>query len=181
MADDPLATWQDVKALTGVDYDTAEQARLAVELARVSRIVRSAAGWHLYPVRTEDVVTVDGSGSNVQMLPTARLTNVHEVKVDDVVVDLARVRWSAAGYLRLRDGRWSCEPRGVVAKITHGYDVLEDVKGLVVDLALAGVFARRAPGIDTLTTGPFAVKINRAADLAPDQLAVLAPYTLGGV
>lgn len=179
MADEPLATWQDVHDVTGEDYDTAEQARLGVELVRISRRIRRAAGWHLYPSVTE-VITADGSGGRVQLLPTKYLTDLVELTHDGVTLDVATVDWSQAGYLERRDGGcWTRRPRGVAAKVTHGYADLEDVRGLVVDMALAAGFTRRLGGLKSLQTGPFSGSWE-TVELADDQLAVLAPYTLGG-
>lgn len=178
----PLATHEDVAALTGETYDAAQQARLALILAGLSSAVRAECGWHLYPVLTDVEVVVDGSGATVQTLPTMHLRDVTAVEEDGTAVDLARVEWTANGYLK-RAHPWTRRLRGVRAVITHGFDELGDVKALVVEAAAARAWTLSRPGfgaIKQIATGPFSARWDAPAALDDDQRATLAPYRLGG-
>lgn len=172
-----LATHEDVAKWTEKTYDAAEQARLTLALAGASRSIRNAAGWHVFPVR-EDVLTVDGSGAHVQLLPTGRLLEVLEVHSDATPVNVPGIEWSADGYLRV-PGRWSGRLRGVTARVRHGYDDVPDLHLLTMQLALRGLQATKYPGLSQLATGPFSAKWD-APPLMPDELATIAPYRIGG-
>lgn len=93
----------------------------AAELALdgVSAEVEAECGWHIAPVRSE-TITVDGSGAQVQLLPTLHMTALTAITEDGTPVDLTTVQWSAAGYL-WRTRPWTRALRGVVPTITHGY------------------------------------------------------------
>lgn len=109
-------------------------------VAAAEAAVRGYCGWHIAPERADDALAVDGSGAQVQPLPTLHLTGVAgvtEVDADGVAqtVDLADVQWSEAGYL-WRATPWTCRLRGLTATITHGYaDVPPEVQAVVLDLA----------------------------------------------
>lgn len=103
--------------------------------------LRGHAGWHIAPEVTE-TVTVDGSDTRLQVLPTLWLTSVTEVRDVSGTTPVVLGDWRAAraGMLR-RPGGW---PRGfltVEADITHGHeqtpaDLLSVVAGYC-QLALA--------------------------------------------
>jgi hypothetical protein len=175
-----LATHEDVAKLTGQTFDAAQQARLTLYLAAASRMLREAAGWHLYPVIGEDV-TLDGSGAASQLLPTMRLVELLGVTENGVALDVAGgVEWSADGYLRKLNGApWTRRLRGVRASIRHGYPVLEDVQRLACELAARALHVSKAPGVSQINTGPFGAKFE-LSPLTADELDVLTPYSLGG-
>lgn len=106
--------------------------------------VRAYCGWHVAPSVAE-VVTVDGSGSRVQPLPTLRLTALASITNDGAAV--TDPEWSSAGMVRAPGcGVWTSRWRGVVATITHGYDecpaeVLDVIKEMVASGGRAGVAA----------------------------------------
>lgn len=100
-----------------VTGDLADAAELALAAA-VGEVV-DFCGWHIAPQRT-DTVTVDGSGSPIQALPTMRLVDLVSVTEDGTAVDVSDVQWSEAGYL-WRSTSWTRRLRGVVAEIEHGY------------------------------------------------------------
>jgi hypothetical protein len=98
--------------------------------ARALAEVQAYCGWHIAPSETE-TITVDGSGSNVQPLPTLRMTDLLSLSVDGLPVDLTQIEWSEAGFIRC-DVAQTDRLRGVVVEITHGYDAMPlDVQAVV--------------------------------------------------
>lgn len=79
--------------------------------------------WHVSPVKTGDVLTLDGPCGRVLDLPTRRLSAVTTVTEDGTTVDVTKLNWSENGSVRKSTGRrgWSCNYRSIVATITHGY------------------------------------------------------------
>lgn len=102
----------------GLDQYEAYTAQLAIDA--VTGEVTDLCGWHIAPSLTE-TVTVDGSGSEVQGLPTLHLTALTSVTELGTAVDVADIDWSADGSLARRESWWTNRRRGVVAEIEHGY------------------------------------------------------------
>ncbi|AIT60163.1 hypothetical protein [Corynebacterium doosanense] len=98
--------------------------------------VRSLCGWHVWPVR-EETVTVDTTGDDVVFLPTKRLHNVTEVSIDNEQIPPGEWSFSADGMLQLTR-RPPAGFRRLAATITHGYDEVPDLAGVI------GQMARRA-------------------------------------
>lgn len=142
-------------------------------LAAAEALVRSYCGWHIAPSRTE-TVTVDGSGAQVQPLPTLHLTALTSVtEDDDQIVDLAQVRWSDAGYLWRRDCHWTRRLRGVEAAIEHGYaEVPADVQSVVLSVAARSVAS--PDGVVRQQAGTFSVTYSQAAFNVAGGVALLA-------
>ena len=88
---------------------------------------RRVCGWHVTP-QQEDVVTLDGPGGALLVLPTLRLASVTEVVEDGVVLDLDNVALghSRSGYpdgrLYKKDGTcWALGHGNITVTYTHGY------------------------------------------------------------
>lgn len=134
---------------------TGEEQAAALRLAAVSDEVLDYCEWHLTPVVTE-TVTVDGSGSDVQPLPTAHLLDVIAVISDGYPVDLTGLQWSAAGYLKV-SGVFSSRLRGVTATITHGYAATPPAVAAMIceavkrGMANPGGVVREASGGESVT------------------------------
>lgn len=110
---------------------------MATPQEKAEATVRAYCGWHIAPVRTDDVLVMDGSGATVQQLPSLRVTAVSEVTNDGTVLDVVNdLEWSADGYMRV-PGRWTHKLRGVTAKITHGYATMPDEVQAVIDDLIA--------------------------------------------
>lgn len=123
-----------------------------LELAAAAGQVESLCGWHIAPQRT-DTVTVDGSGSQIQELPTLHLVDLVSVTEDGTAVDLdgVGVQWSATGYL-WRPSVWTRRLRGVVAEIEHGYAATPpEVVAIVCANAVRGLTL--VPGVSRETSG----------------------------
>jgi hypothetical protein len=78
-------------------------------------------GWHIAPVRSESV-TVDGSGTLIQTLPTMHLVSLDSVAENGLNLDVTRIDWSTNGVMEKRSGScWTGRRRGVIPAITHGF------------------------------------------------------------
>jgi hypothetical protein len=106
------------RSLTDLDAYTAQ-----LMLDGACEAVIEYCGWHITPVLTE-TVTVDGTGTPVQTLPTLNLVALDSVQENGVALDVARIDWSSNGVMEKRlGGIWTTRRRGVTAGIQHGYDV----------------------------------------------------------
>ena len=107
-------------------------------LEAVSDAVRDYCGWHIAPAITE-TVTVDGSGAEVQGLPTLWLLDVVAVFDAGTALDVAGVEWSTNGILKRPGYCWTTKLRGVEAEIEHGYAVTPPaVLALICEMVLRG-------------------------------------------
>lgn len=108
--------------------------------------------WHIAPSVTEDV-TLDGSGTRIQPVPTLMLTELNAVTENGNAVDPDAVDWSANGILEKRSGGcWTRRRRGVVADITHGYDTTPSwVVTLICSAAARGFLT--TPGVAAEAAG----------------------------
>lgn len=114
----------------------ADDDRTAWLLAAALAAARGYCGWHVTPSRTE-TITVDGSGGNLLLLPTLRLTALTAITEDDVELDVDTVRWSSDGRLRkhhVRCHRWTHHYQGVTVTITHGIDDAPDWNTAVLSM-----------------------------------------------
>jgi len=85
-------------------------------------VARRAALWHVSPVITNGVVTVDGAGGRALQLPTKKLNDLTALVEDGTNIDPDVLSWSETGLVRKKNrGCWTREFRGVKATITHGY------------------------------------------------------------
>ena len=118
-------------------------------------VARSAArrlcGWHVTPVREDHVLTLDGPGSPLLVLPTLRLVELTSVVENGVEFDVTTdLHWSQRGLVRKRSGaRWSGDYGSIVVTMTHGFDDAHDF-----DSAVAS-FAERSAGELPRVVGPF--------------------------
>lgn len=96
-------TTDDVAAYTHgrLPADDPETARL---LAASLKACRTYCGWYVTPVVTDDVVTLDGPGAPLLVLPTMRLVDLTALTEGGADVDLSFVSWSARGTVRKNVG-----------------------------------------------------------------------------
>lgn len=132
----------------------------AFRLAAATAMVRAYCRWHIAPSITETVTVPAGVGY-LTMLPTLYLTDVEDLLVDGVAVDMVPAEpawWSQNGYIRHVAGwQWWYTDlfRTVTVTMTHGYDeVPDDLKAVV--LALAG-------DLESTFSGATEVRIDDAA------------------
>jgi hypothetical protein len=131
--------------LTPADLDLYTNGRLPANevetnriLQRALRALRSYCEWHVTPVKTGDVVTLDGSGQRMLMLPTQKLVTLTSVVEDGVALNVADLRASQTKPVVLRkkwttgnigwaasQTRWSCDYSSIVVTMTHGFTEAE--------------------------------------------------------
>jgi hypothetical protein len=121
-----------------LDQQDAETARL---LAAALASARRYCGWHVTPVLTGDVQTIDGPGSSLLVLPTLRLTELTAVVEDGVELDVDMLDVSPRGLVRKKLGSWWPSPwgigwtpnlGGVVVTMTHGFADAPDFDAAVL-------------------------------------------------
>lgn len=134
--------------------------------------IRGYCGWHIAPVVTE-TVTVDGSGTWEQLLPTLRLVALNSITNDGAAV--LDPEWSTSGIVR---GAWTRRYRGVVANMTHGYS---EWPAELLSLAGDAVAAAGRGGVSSVTSRAHQVRFNAAtlvAALGDGQQSTLDRYRL---
>lgn len=159
----PELTTQDVDDYTDgrLAHDADQTARL---LATGLGLARRYCGWHVTPSRAGDVVTIDGPGSPLLVLPTLRLTELTTVVEEGVTADVAYIEWSPRGLLRKKVGYaggeyglghcWTNRFAGLSVTMTHGFAEAPEWQSAVLSyvdrtsLAIGGVGQRE-------TVGPF--------------------------
>lgn len=153
---------------------------LAAALSAVRRFCR----WHVTPVKTDDLVTLDGPGSPLLSLPTQRMTALTELTEDGVTVDLSTVLWSRAGKIRkVNGGLWSAKYSGIVAKITHGYAAPDALDFQRAVLSYADRYALATTGGRRIAVGPFQYEGEQrsvGSAFSVEEQSLLSLYRLEG-
>lgn len=101
-------------------------------LDRAEALVRSYCGWHVAPLRVADPVTVPYSGDELILLPSLRVTDVSEVRLDDTVVPLEDVEWFEHGVIRVRGGSSAVK---VHVTMSHGFEEAGAVEAVILAVA----------------------------------------------
>lgn len=129
MAD--LAT-VDVERYTGgrIDKDDPETTAL---LARGLAAARRFCGWHVTPLQGDDVVTIDGPGGRLLVLPTLQLAQLKEVTEDGSAIAVSDLYVSARGLVHKKSGGcWSRHFGAITVKMDHGFDDAPDFQAAVL-------------------------------------------------
>ncbi len=150
--------------LTSVDVELFTKGRLLASnvetyrmLQRAYAAVRRYCGWHVTPVKTGDVITLDGPDSVLLPLPTMRLVTLISVVEDGVTLNLADLTPSATGRLLVKKAAprcWSANFRSIVVTMTHGFDSAPDFDQAVLEavdsiaLKIGGVGTLRRDRVD---------------------------------
>jgi hypothetical protein len=118
-----FATTDDLADVLGYEVDP-EDAQALAALDAATALIQAYTGQTIEQV-ADDVITLDGSGTRVLLLPELPVTNVASVSVDGEALAATDYQWSADGYLR-RTGSatWPADLRSVEVEYTHGYAVL---------------------------------------------------------
>lgn len=160
----PELTAVGVEEYTGgrLDRDDSETARmLRLGLSAARRRCR----WHVYPMRVDEIVTLDGPAGRLLRLPTMRLVELTELTEDGTPVPLSDIDVSKRGMVEKRSGAfWTRRFSGIVAKMTHGYgedDIPEDFNSAVLSIIDRASFA--PAGGRARVIGPFQYDIEKAA------------------
>lgn len=100
------------------DSDPAAQSAINAVLAAARRY----CGWHVSPVREDEVLDLDGPGGRVLSLPTLNLLSVSSVTESGVAVNVADLdRSRRKGTLTKPYGRWTCRDGAIEVTATHGF------------------------------------------------------------
>jgi hypothetical protein len=171
---DALVYDDDFAAYLQRDLDRAT-AELALQAA--SGVVREFCGWSISEETTTFVA--DGSGTTLLRLPTMKLTDVAEIRVDDAVIDPDEYRWNTGGLIQRTLG-WPRLFRCVQVDATHGYPVIPDAVRAVV-LSLAARYYTNPDGLRSKTVGQISrtyVIETMRGDLAQLEMALIGGYRL---
>lgn len=148
----------------------------------VQETIRRICGWHVAPQVTE-TVTLDGSGDNLQLLPTLYLVDLVSITNEGTAVPEVN-DWSRMGAVRMPGcGRWTGKYRGVVAEMVHGFEVCpSDIKTAAARLAVLDRMFKAGGG--SVRVGQVQVSAPGGTiewdGLDPGTRAFLAPYRLTG-
>jgi hypothetical protein len=156
------------------------EATAGLALAGASGMVRDYLGWSVSAEST--TFTLDGTGTPLLAVPTLRLTDVTEVRLDGVALAAGTWTWSARGHVRRTAGVWPDTFRCVELDCSHGYDPVPDaVKLIVLSVATRAMTNPTEPGLILKTVGAISRRWNRAADdvaLTALETAVIDRYRL---
>jgi hypothetical protein len=153
---------------SGVDEDAWDAACAAV---------RAYCGWHVAPSVTEDL-TVNGSGSNFQNLPTLHLTALNTLTEDGTLLDPSGFEWSDNGQL-WRGQPWTGHFRGIVANITHGYDTCPpEIVGVLREAADRGIEGSAASQVGQVSMGGVSGVPGAVAFIIDQRSYILDRYKL---
>ncbi len=125
----------DLSAATRARYADDDAAQAAIDA--VLAAARRWCGWHVSPVRTNEVLDLDGPGGHVLSLPTLNLISVSAVTQLGASLDVSNLdRSRRKGTLTNRFGCWTCRDGSISATITHGYTEAEaaDWRQAVIDV-----------------------------------------------
>ena len=136
-------------------------------------------GWHIAPVVTE-TVTVDGTGTLIQTLPTLNLVSLDALDENGQALDVSRIDWSANGILEKRSGGcWTDRRRGINAGITHGFEATPSWVTTLICAAAGRAFiapvgiAQETAGGESIT---YAVPSSRTLAAAPPGTVSLLAF-----
>lgn len=89
--------------------------------------IRAYCGWHVAPIISE-TMRRDGNGRTTLVLPTRRIVELEQVKIDGADVT-GSVRWSESGMLQgvTFPARFGC----VEVTLRHGFERADDVLGVL--------------------------------------------------
>ena len=163
--------------LTAADVSTFTGGRLANDggsgevtrmLNAALTVARSQVGWHVSPVRTGDVVVLDGPGSSILDLPTLKLVTLTSVVEDGVTLDVTKIKASANPTsseplpVRLRKTTspywWSCNYQAVAVTMTHGYTETEAADWRQAILTMVDQMSRLPTGSSGRSDADLSVK-----------------------
>lgn len=166
-----LAEPADLESLGEEDI---EDPRARARLEAASDLVRSYCRWPI--AQTTETFTIDGEGTALLFLPTARLVSVSAVRVSGAVV--SDWTWSTSGLLE-SPTRWPLGRRNVEVDAVHGYSpVPYDIREVVAAIALraylnpAGATSESFAGQTTSWSAGFSI--------TSAERSTLDRYALGG-
>lgn len=168
---DPLISVDD---LAGYLQRPIDRASATIAVQGASGLVRAYCGWGLS--RAVETLTVDANGTGSVNLPTLRLNDVTEVRVDGDILDPSTYNWGFNGILVATTGyRWMAGLRKIEADVDHGYQPIPDEVCIVASAIAARLYANpeglasKASGDDSRTFG---------ATLSDLEMRLISAYRL---
>lgn len=110
-----FSDYGDLVTISQIDTDP-------VLLAGVCGAIRTYCGWHIAPIKENDVVWLDNLGDRVLSLPSLRVSEVTHVQ-NRKGVELDDFNWSDSGLLS-RSAGWPHGYRAVRVTYTHGFGAI---------------------------------------------------------
>lgn len=137
--------------------------------------MRTEAGWHIAPSRTE-TVTLDHDGGHILFLPTLWLTDVEEVR--DLAAETPRV---VTGWRKSRSGMVSGPYLGggfesVQVDITHGYS--ETPPELLLVIAERCQLATINSGVRQESAGGESISYSASGAITPEARRIFDRYRI---
>jgi len=171
-----IVTMDDFAGYLKRDFDEYDAYTAQLMLDGACDAVTEYCGWHIAPVLTQ-TVTVDGSGTLIQTLPTLNLVSLDSISENGLPLDVSRIDWSSYGVMEKRWGNgWTGRRRGIAAGITHGYTATPSWVTTLI-CAVAGRAFNSPLGIQQETAGPesiqYAVPRTSTVNVAPPGTVVL--------
>ena len=149
-----LATVEQLEAWLGRTLADEAAAEQALDIA--SSVVRTYCGHSISQILNDDI-TLDGTGTNLLLLPAMPVNGVDIVEVEEEELDPTDFAWSKKGFIKRIDGLlWGTLPGSIRVVYNHGYATIPDaILGVV--LSLAGRIVDGSSGIKQETIGSYSV------------------------
>jgi hypothetical protein len=150
----PLATVSDLEAYLNKEFADETIAEFALDIA--SDLVRNYVGHSISKI-LNDTVVLDGSGTQILMLPAAPINGIDIIEIDGEILSNTKYKWSKKGYVIRTDGLlWPSNPGSIEIIYNHGYDTIPNaIVGIVC--SLAGRITEGQSGIKQESIGSYSV------------------------
>jgi hypothetical protein len=142
-----MATWPTVSDLADyLNQDIEVGDPTAVLFLDLAKSAVQAEIGQLIDVATAEVITLDGNGKPLLMLPQLPVTSITSIVVDGTTLTAGiDYDWNAAGLLYRLAGDWGTKPRSIIVTYTHGSADVPELAHLVALQAAARGFASLNP------------------------------------
>lgn len=167
-----FATIADLEKVLGRDLPAQDPPALFA-LDSATAMVRAVLGQYIEEVEDE-VITLDGTGTRVLLLPETPVSDVSLIEIDGEELDSDYYQWSADGYVRKLNGVWIGDLRSIEVTYSHGYAT---TPALIVSVTanLAARLLDTPLVIRQETIGAYSVSYTSSA-LQADELLLLDAY-----
>ena len=168
----PFATADELETFMQAAFTAEETAAAPLLLELATAAIKGAAGQHIELV-TDDEIVLDGSGTNVLLLPETPVVAVSSIEVEGeaLVVD-DDFTWNRHGILsRWPRATWGLTRAGVAVTYTHGYPP-DEVPGelKLVCLSVAARALENPTGVPRESIGSYGVSYPQASFNTGTQL-----------
>lgn len=184
-----LITVDDLGDYLGQNLSSSDKATFVV--ASADQIVKTLTGQHLEAV-SNDIVLMDGTGTDTILLPQLPVTNVDSVIEDDeLLTELEDYVLGANGKLRrlptvTENGwststvrrRWNPGVRNIEVQYDHGYATLPADLKMVALLIASRAFNESAGNVISETLGQYSVRYSDTggSDLTFTEKTIISNY-----